>query len=205
MFMKKLLCLVLSVCFIFAFSSCGKKDKYENTTLDLAKYAKAGEMPEAKYGLGANPDDVIADLSGIEEDILDEEKQEIENGADHDHNHDQEEFYFERVEGENNVMLDNGKICYYYTKANADKGISCIVSYENAYGFALGTLILDVKEALKNVNFTEEPLTEENAFFASYAFDGNVLKAQFDNTTIIFVFQENELFATAIYNEYWNS
>jgi hypothetical protein len=66
-------------------------------------------------------------------------------------------------------------------------------------------VIIEVKEALSGLNFTEEPLTEENAFFASYVLDGTVLKAEFQDATVLFVFQENELSATAIYNENWIS
>lgn len=199
--MKKLICLMLSLCFILTLTACGNKDKKNDSALDLEYYAKLGQIPEADYTLGTDVQKVTDELKALR-DKADAEHQDDPN---HNHGHDEEEFYFEIVEGQNNVLLDNGNICYYYNKANKDKGISYIVSYDSAYGFELGTVILEVKEALEGYELTEEPLTEENAFFASYAFDGTVLKAELESATVIFVFQENELFATAIYNENWIS
>ncbi len=199
--MKRIICLCLTFCFILSLTACGNNDKTDKDTIDLAYYAKLGQMPEAKYTLGENPDTVIDGLDGIKS----EQEAEHEEDPLDTHGHDQEEFYFEYVEGPNNILLDNGKICYYYSKANKDKGISYIVNYDTAFGLPLGTVILKVKEALKGVKFTEEPLTEENAFFASYVLDGTVLKAEFENSTILFVFQENEFFASAIYNDNWIS
>ena len=199
--MKKLICLMLSLCFILTLTACGNKDKKNDNALDLEYYAKLGQIPEADYTLGTDVQKVTDELKALR-DKADAEHQDDPN---HNHGHDEEEFYFEIVEGQNNVLLDNGNICYYYNKANKDKGISYIVSYDSAYGFELGTVILEVKEALAGYELIEEPLTEENAFFASYAFDGTVLKAELESATVIFVFQENELFATAIYNENWIS
>ena len=199
--MKKAICLILCLVFSFTLVGCGNKDTQNNDKIDLAYYAKLGQMPEAKYTLGANPEQVIDELDGINE----QEETEHQEDPNHAHEHDQEEFYLEVVEGENNVLIDNGNICYYYTKANKDKGISCIVSYGDAFGFSLGTVILELKNSLPSVEFSEEELTDENAFFASYVLDGTVLKAEFQNSTILFAFQENELFATAIYNENWIS
>jgi hypothetical protein len=199
--MKKAICLILSLVCAFTLVGCGKDNDTKNDKIDLAYYAKLGQMPEAKYTLGANPDQVIDELDGINE------QEEAEHQADPNdtHGHDEEEFYLEVVEGEKNVLIDNGNICYYYTKANKDKGVSLIVSYGDAFGFSLGTVILELKNSLPSVEFTEEELSDENAFFASYVLDGTVLKAEFENSTILFVFQENELFATAIYNENWIS
>ena len=60
-------------------------------------------------------------------------------------------------------------------------------------------------DMLSKIKLTEENLSEENAFFASYVANGTVLKAEFDGTTVLFVFQDNELFATAMYNENWSN
>lgn len=199
--MKKVICLIVCFCCVLTLAACGNNGKNDKVGVDLAYYAKLGQMPEAKFTLGANPDEVINELDGI----MDQENAEHVEDPNHAHDHDQEEFYFERVEGEKNVLLDNGNLCYYYSKANKDKGISYIVSYDAAFGFQLGTVILEVKDAIGDIEYTEEPLTEENAFFASYVIDGTVLKAEFENSTIVFVFQENELFATAIYNDNWIS
>ncbi len=197
--MKKFLSLILCATLVFAFSACGKKDKENKNTVDLEYYASLGQIPEAEYSLGENPDTVIDGLNKLNE----QAEAEHEDDPNHNHGHDEQEFFFEIVQGEKNVLLDNGNICYYFNKANKAKGISYIVNYDTAYGFPIGTVILEVKEALSDIKFTEEAISEENAFFASYVIDGTVLKAEFENSTVIFVFQENELFATAIFNSNW--
>ncbi len=194
--MKKFLCSVLCIVLCFCFAACGKKADKGGNTVDLQYYAKLGQMPEAKYSLGENPDTIIADFNKV----LEQEEAEHQDDPNHSHGHEEQEFFFEVVEGEKNILLDNGNICYYYNKTNKDKGISYIVNYDTAFGFPIGTIVLELKKALPDIEFTEEELTEENAFFASYVLNGTVLKAELEGSTIIFVFQENELFATAIYN-----
>ncbi len=200
--MKKLCCLLLSLCFIITLSACKKNnDDTPKATVDLEYYAKLGQIPEAKYSLGTDIDTVVEELTVL--------KSEAESGhvddPTHSHTHEEEEFRFEIFEGDKNVLIDNGNVNYYYNKANKDSGISYIVVYDTAYEFSLGTVISEIKKAVPNVKFTEEDWTEENAFFVSYIIDGTVLKAEFDDATIMFVFQENELYATAIYNNNWSN
>ncbi len=198
--MKKFISILLVIGLVFTLCACSGNGKKKENKVDLEYYANLGQMPEAEYTLGENPNTVIDGLNKLKE----QAEAEHEDDPNHNHGHDEQEFYFEIVQGENNVLLDNGNICYYYNKTNEDKGISYIVNYDAAFEFPLGTVILEVKEALSGIKLTEEPLTEENAFFASYVIDGTVLKAEFEKATVIFVFQENELFATAIYNSNWN-
>ncbi|MBE6787420.1 MAG: hypothetical protein E7537_03625 [Ruminococcaceae bacterium] len=199
--MKKLISLFLSLVLAVSFTACSNKNGKRENSIDLEYFANLGQMPEAKYSLGENPQTIIDELS------KEMKKQDAEHGEDpnHSHGHDESMFFFEVTEGEKNVLLDNGNICYYYNKANKDKGVSCIVNYDTAYEFPIGTVILELKNSLSNVKFTEEPINEQNAFFASYVLDGTVLKAEFEKSTVVFVFQENELFATAIYNNNWNN
>ncbi|MBR6533246.1 MAG: hypothetical protein IKT44_02325 [Clostridia bacterium] len=199
--MKKVISILLVIGLMFSFCACSKDGDKNKNKVDLEYYAKLGQMPEAKYTLGEDPDTVIDGLNKLKE----QAESEHEEDPNHNHDHDEQEFLFEIVQGEKNVLLDNGNICYYFNKANEDKGISYIVNYDSAFGFPLGTVILEVKNALGDTKLTEEPLTEENAFFASYVLDGTILKAEFENATIVFVFQENELFATAIYNSNWKN
>ncbi len=199
--MKKIISAFLVLVLLFSFTACSKNGSKKENTVDLKYYASLGQMPEAKYTLGEDPDIVIDGLNKLKE----QTEAEHEEDPNHNHGHDEQEFFFEIVQGEKNVLLDNGNICYYFNKENKDKGISYIVNYDTAFGFPLGTVILEVKNALADTEFTEEAITEENAFFASYVLDGTVLKAEFPNATIVFVFQENELFATAIYNSNWKN
>ncbi len=200
--MKKIISLLLCFMLFLSFTACKKDKEKDKKSIDLEFYAtELCKIPEGEYALGANVDDVIKELT--------EKNKEIEENAvedkDHSHTHDEQQFYFEVQEGEKNVMIDNGNFCYYYNKANKANGISYIVDYDTAFGIEIGTVILEVKEMLSKTQVKEEPLSEENAFFASYVANGTVLKAEFDGTVVLFVFQDNELLATAMYNENWSN
>ena len=88
---------------------------------------------------------------------------------------------------------------YYYYKDKADKGVSYIVSFEKAYGFEIGTLSLEIKNALPGFSFTEEKLDDDNGFFVLGATEGKVYKYSFEKNTVSFVFVDDALYATAIY------
>ena len=196
--MKKLFCIVLCLILCFSLSACGKKDNNKNSdAADLEYYARVGRMPEVEYMLGTDVDKVKNELSKR----LEEENKKHKEDPNHAHDHDEDEFFFEIYEGDKNVLLDNGHISYYYTKANKDKGISYIVNYDTAFGFPLGTVISEIKAAYPEFEFIEIPLNSDSAFFADYVMNGTVLATPFDGNTITFVFQNNELFATAICND----
>ncbi len=192
--MKKIISLLLCLCFIFAFVGCDEDKKSAESVIDLEYYAKIGQIPEVKYALGADADDTAIELSGLMSETPEET-------PDDQHNHDQQDFFYEYVEGEDNILLDNGTIGYYYNKDNKEKGISYIVCYDKAFGFELGTVSVEIKEQLPEYKFKEEEVSDENAFFATYISNGTVLKTEIKNVVIMFVFQENELFATAIYDK----
>ncbi len=177
--MKKALCLLLSVIFIFSLTACNNGSKFDKDSVDIEYFAKLGQMPECEYSLGASVAEVKDQLSAAAEE--DEEK------------------YFYVDEGENTVLLDNGTYNFYYLKNKESDGISYIVNYATAYGFEIGTVILEVENALADFDYTKEQISNENAFFLLGPAEGNVIKLEFEENTIMFVFQNNALCATAIY------
>ncbi len=200
--MKKLFSLFLCLCLLFSFVAC-KDDKSTNTqNIDLEYYAKLGKMPEAEYTLGADVDDVIKELTAKSEEYEDSHA----DDADHSHDHNQVDFVFNVIEGENNILIDNGAINYYYNKKNKDKGVSYIVNYDTAFGLEIGTVSSEVSKYLSAYELKEETLTDDNAFFASYVANGTVLRTEIEDVAILFVFGDNQLFATAMYDtNNWNS
>ena len=182
--MKKIFCLMLSLLIIVSFAACGKDKKAETAEVDIEYYAKFGEIPECDYKLGEDPEVIKSDLSAEEETAV---------GND-------EEYPYNVTEGEKSVRIDNGDFSYFYEKGKEDTGISYIAAFDKAYGFETGTSVLDVKESLEGFSYTEEPADDSNAFFLMGLYNGTVMRYTFDSTAIIFVFQDNELFATAIYN-----
>lgn len=178
--MKRVLSLVLAIALVFCFAGCGEKEQEKKQgTLDIEYYAKAGQMPECNYTIGSDVETLKSELSAA---------------AQND-----EEVVYSITEGENNVLVENGAFSFYYKKAEQDKGIGCIVNYGKAYGIETGTVIVEVKEAIAGCEYSEEPLSEENAFFMFGVNDGTVIKCTADDNTVVFVFQENALCATAIY------
>lgn len=183
--MKKIFCFILSLLMIISLAACGKdKEKEKTAAVDLEYYAKLGEIPECNYKLGESVDNIENALSS-------EEQSAVSAG---------EEYLYNVTEGEKSVRIDNGSFSYFYEKDKKESGISYIAAFEKAYGFETGTSILDVKEALTGFSYTEEAADQSNTFFLMGISNGTVMKYIFDSTVIIFVFQDNELFATAIYN-----
>ena len=179
--MKKILCVLLSLVFVLSFTACKKESKTNESTVDLEYYANLGKIPESKYSLGADVDTLTNELS---------EFAESEEGA---------ESLYDVSEGEETVCITNGIYNFYYDKDKKQDGINYIVSFETAYGFETGEVILTVKEAIGDIKYTEEEVNEDNAFFLPFISEGSVLKCEFQKNTIMFVFENNALCATAIY------
>lgn len=192
--MKKLFSLFLCCFIVLTFTSCGEKKKNNTSKIDLEYYAKMGIMPEAEFPLGNDIDEVISKLS--------KQSQEFENKQTEsdDDTHSETAFIFEVTEGEKNVLIDNGVINYYYNKDNKQNGISYIVNYDTAFGIEIGTLISEVQNKLSGYDLKSEKMTENEVFFAPYIMDGSVCKLRIKNVAFMFVFQENELVATAMYD-----
>lgn len=183
--MKKIFCLMLSILMIASFAACGKdKDDKKTAEVDIEYYAELGEIPECNYKLGADPEEIKSAL-------LSEEQAAVSAG---------EEYAYNVTEGEKSVRIDNGEFSYFYEKGKENEGVSYIAAFDKAYGFETGTSVLDVKESLAGFDYTEEPADDSNAFFLMGVENGTVMRYTFDSTNIIFIFQDNELFAAAIYN-----
>ncbi len=191
--MKKLFSVFVCLCLVLCLVGCDNSKKFDKNAVDFEYFAKLGKIPEVEYTLGEDAEKITSHLKSL----IPENQEET---PDHSHDHNKVDFYFAVEEGNKNVLLDNGTVGYYYNKVNKKKGISFIVNYDTAFGFELGTVSVEIKKALKDYKFTEENISEDNAFFATYILNGTVLKTEIENVVIMFVFQENELFATAIYD-----
>ena len=88
---------------------------------------------------------------------------------------------------------------YLYKNAEKKEGISCIVTFGDAFGFKMGTFIYNLKTAMPSIEFKENEITDGSIFFADYLTSGTVLTAELQGVTVMFIFQENELYATAMY------
>lgn len=179
--MKKIISLIFVFVFAFSLSACGKDKEENKDNVDIEYYANAGQMPECKYSLGDDVETVKSELSKTAE------------------SDESEETVYNVTEGENNVLIDNGTFCYYYKKAQPEKGIGCIVNYGSAYGFEIGTVILDVKNAVGAEKCVEEELNEQNSFFMFGVTDGTALRCSIEDKNVVFIFENNALCGTALF------
>lgn len=180
--MKRLLSLVLAFVMIFIFAACkdneGKKD---SNSIDIEYYANLGQMPECEYSLGESVSKINDELS-----------KQFESS-------DIEEMVYNVSENGNRVLIDNGQFKYYYLKENEADGISYIVSFDTAFGFEIGTLIVEVKDALSDFEYKTAEISKDNVFFLFGSPDGSVITCEFEENTVMFVFENNALCATALY------
>lgn len=187
--MRKLICAVLSIFVILSLSACSKGNTSSNKdSVDIEYFSKLGKMPECDYSLGENVNKVKDELS-----------------ADYENASSSEEKFYNVTEGEKSVLIDSGTFSYYYMKENENNGISYIVNYGKAFGFEPGTVSIEIKNALTDFTLIEEDISEDSVFFLAGATGGSILKYNGDDNVIIFVFQDNSLYATAIYDPAnWN-
>lgn len=173
---------------LLVFTSCGSaKTSSDGDTIDVQYFAKLGKIPECKYSLGAEIDEMQSKLSAAAESA----------GED-------EDIVYEVTEGERTVLINTGNTEYYYMKDKKDNGVSYLVNYGAAYGFEQGTISIEVRKALEKFSVDEHDATGNELFFLPVAENCTVLNYSFGKYKLMFVFQDNALCATAIYNpEYW--
>lgn len=185
--MKKLFCLFLCLAVIFTLCSCSNGGRGSDHDIDIEYYAKLGKIPECEFGLGTNIEELKAEM---------EERLSVVESGDHSHG----EFAYTFIEGDLTALVDCGVYRYYYYKEAIEDGVSFIASFEDAYGFKMGDSITVIKDVLKEFDYKEASLNDENSFFLNGNADGVCLSAVFGENTISFIFVENALTATAIYD-----
>ena len=83
------------------------------------------------------------------------ENRENESGDDHEHGG------YNEIEGENNVLIEEGSYDYYYKKDDPEKGVGYIVSYAESFGFKTGDVISEVETALASYDVKKEKASEQ--------------------------------------------
>ncbi len=194
--MKKILALCLTFIVVFTFAACGGKGKKKTDSVDLSYYAKLGQIPEMEYKLGSNCEKLEKELQAKYDAFL---ANDPHDSADHDHDHYEEEIYYDKSDKGDYIFVNNGSKYYLYKEAEKKDGVSCIVTFGDAFGFKMGTFIYEVKNSMSSIEFVEEDITEGSIFFEDFLSTGTVLKAELDDVTVMFVFQEGELYCTAMY------
>lgn len=195
--MKKLFCLLLCGAVILSFAGCGKKktEKKYTTEVDVEYYVRQGQLPECgKYSLGESVDKLTADFDAKMK--AEEEKT--------DEAHDDDGFFYFLDEQEKYTGLRTGSAEYCFKPADRDKGISCIVSFDAAFGFEAGTISIEVREALSDYSVSESTGGDGLPFLSTDP-STEYLTYKFADRAVTFAFYENALCGTAVYEvENWS-
>ncbi len=183
--MKKFLCIALCITLAsICLTSCKKDNKNSVKGLvDIASFAKKGQIDTCKYKIGDNADDVVSALK------------EKANAA-----QDEADSICEVYEGNEYTTIVTSNVNYYYNNDDKEKGISCIACLKKAFGFELGTDLKTIKEAEENFKLsgTERSLTEKEAKMLNAYYNSTALEYDFSKCRIIFIFENNCLMATLI-------
>lgn len=179
--MKKILCLVLCIVFVFLFAACGKDGAQKTEhSIDIEYYAKLGQINDLEYKLG---------------DSVEKTKSQLNQTTD-DHG---ESNYYDYPSGDYTIMTD-GAVCACYKTDDESAGITHIVKYGDAYGFTVGDVSTQIRDIMSDIGYeaTEREAKREDIFFLPAGADMTVLEYKINDTNLLFVFQEHALSATVI-------
>ena len=186
--MKKLICLVLSLIFVFTLAACGSEEK-ENRKGEIDEFAAKGEIPEFPIKLGSSHEEIIEYYN---------------KRAEEEQNHD---LIIGELEGETAVQLTNGVQTFYYEKAHKDKGVSVfIVTGDKAFGYELGSNVTktDVISRI-SAEYTVSTATADQLYFLPGTVEGaEIVSCDLDKIRLDFFFFDGLLSAVSLTNtEYW--
>ncbi|MBR4072727.1 MAG: hypothetical protein IKK24_02180 [Clostridia bacterium] len=187
--MKRIFAFILCLCLVFCLVGCGKDKKKDDNkpahSVDVEYYAKLGQIPEHKYALGADVKEM--------QDAFDAEDEANKENSDDDHLHS----VYSLMEMDDYSFLSYSNANYYFND-NSDDSVYCIVSLDTAYGFEIGDMNVEIKEALSKFSTEEKQGDKETLFFLPGAEGCTYLEYTFGENTVIFAFQDNSLCATML-------
>lgn len=183
--MKRIIAFIICLCMVFCLSACKDADTASTpksaTDVDIVAAVKEGKIPEGEYTLGDDYDPIFNKLTNNGEDV---------DGM----------FYQRSEEGEYSVLSDaEGFSCYFITEEK-EKGIVAIATFGDAFGFSHSTMTNQVLDALKTqgIKAEEKPADSDDIFFMPSAVGYTQIECEIADNTVIFVFYEGLLCATAI-------
>ena len=179
--MKKILCLVLCMLFVFSLVACGEESEEKGShSVDVEYYANLGQINDVAYKLG---DSVQKTKTALEEKV-------------DDHG---ESNYFEYPSGIYTIMSDGATYCCYETE-NENAGLTHVITTGDAYGFTAGAVSVEIRDIMSSIGFedTERDAKRSETFFLPAGAEMTVLEYKFQNNTVLFVFQDHYLAATVI-------
>lgn len=192
--MKKVIALLLTFSVLFCLAGC-KKNKNNGSAygIDINYYLGAGQISEAKYGLGLNPDEIEKDA-------------EAQSG---EHTHEGGDghagmIFYEDFIGKEAYVVDGFYYCF--KTGEEEKGISCIIGTDTIYGFAVGMATkFEVNEAISNLSPQATVSGNKDFFYLLFDMDNvDTLVCKNGKNVLKFYFEEDILIAACLYDsEKW--
>lgn len=181
-----ILCFVLSLSFVGCAKISKNEDKTESHSVDVGYYAKIGKIPEHEYSLGSDAEKMLKKFEDLDQ----------KNAEESEDEHGHSIYSFIEAEDHNILLYENAR--YYY---KADNKVSLIVSLDDSYGFKVGDISEQIIKAVGEQTETK-PGNSQAIFFLPTPESYTYLEYKFGENTIVFVFQDNMLCATALYNDF---
>ena len=165
--------------------------------MDVEYYAKLGQIPECEYKLGQNVDEMLGQL----EERQKKAEEELGEGTHHHSAELDKNFHYHSEEVGIIITYGDDGCMYRYDTADKSKGITHIISSNNAYEFKVSDVSTEIKEALSSYGFDaeERELTEKEASYYGANSNSTALEYNFGENTVLFIFNDNALFSTALY------
>lgn len=179
--MKNVAYLILCIVLTLSLVACGSETTDANKhSIDVEYYADLGQINDFGPKLGDNVEDTKTTLSAT----LD------------DHG---ESIYFDFESGDYTIMTDGNAYCCYKT-ADASAGLTHIVKTDGAFGFNVGAVSTQIRDAMSTLGFTatERDAKSGELFFLPAGANSTVLEYNFENSSVLFVFQNHYLAATVV-------
>ena len=193
--MKKVIALLLTLSLLFCFAGCDKNNDNNGSGygIDINYYIGVGQISEAKYGIGLNPD-------------------EIENDAENqsgEHNHEGGDGHegiisYEDYQGKEAYIVDGFYYCF--ETGEEQNGISCIIGTDTVYGFTAGVATkFEINEAISGLSPETKVSGEEDFFYMPFAMENvDTLICKNGKNVLKFYFEEDILIAACVYDsEKW--
>lgn len=171
--MKRIVCLMLAALMLICFAGCKDKkaeEKPVEETVDLEYFVRQGKIPECDFTVGAKGEEIAGKQGAVIN------------------------------EGFRYICIAYNNTSYYYEKEAADDTVTCLVSFNGAYGFEMGTAVYEITSKLANGNMKAEPqkLTEDDTFFMPVQEDYDGIKYTYGDHTVCFVFRDGALCACSM-------
>lgn len=208
--MKKFLCLISVLTFMFAAISCSSDaaDISSNATSAIEynelvpQYAGRGEIYGAQFALAANVDEVVTFYNGPDESSDVSSAVQTPSAPVRD----DEIAYDLTIHGLDNddkiIKMYSDDTRYFYYNRSKESGIAFLAYFGDAYNYMIGHTSYDsVKSTINSDPAIERTAMDEEQFFTVQPLENTrMLSYKFGDYVLTFFFNNDNLFATTIYN-----